>query len=157
MLMMNVSKKDGWRAISQDQMHLRRCLLKGNNKYRLRKITSSYWKTWSIITSECHLTARDLSKNVLLPYNQYLRRFSWSCENDLHSPYLFPFTISNFGSDLTPRQITFRCNTRLSLSRTSHDLSQYAVFVAIRSIASKIQLILWKRPPSILNEVPCWC
>ena len=42
LLMVNVSREDGWRAVSQDQMHLWRYLLKGNNKYRLRKITSSY-------------------------------------------------------------------------------------------------------------------
>ena len=56
LLMANGDKEDGWRAVSQYQLYLRRYLSCGNKKCRFRKITSSLWKTRCSITPECRLT-----------------------------------------------------------------------------------------------------
>ena len=97
-------------------------------------------------------TARDISKyDIFLLYDKYCQRYSWSCKKALHPPSLIPFTISNIGSALTPHQLTSGVNNRSRFSIPASDISKSAFFVSIRSIASKIQLILWKRPPFILN------
>ena len=55
LLMVNEGKEDGWRAVSQDQLYLRRYWSYGNRKCRFWKITSSSWKMQCSVTPECRL------------------------------------------------------------------------------------------------------